>query len=188
MVSILSILSWLCIYSLGSKREQARRSACLSNTRCIGLGFKQYAVDNGDFFPTGIASANTTFAMLTNGNYLAIGKIYLCPSDTGKTTGWTLSFGAANCSYSCVNLDNKGGALFDDTNSWDNPLIFDAGIGAAGVRVQSLAISSAKWTTSPHGGTSGGNIFYTGGQAAFKRVFDTGKDGTNGVVKIPGPM
>ena len=189
VIAIISILAGLLTPALGRARESARRSACMSNTRQIGLAFKQYAVDNSDQFPTNktLGSSNSVFAGLTNGNYLAISKGYLCPSDTGKTTGTSSSFTSANNSYACVGADAAGGAITESSSS-DNPLIFDAGIGTSATSISGYSANTTKWSSSPHGSTDGGCIFYVGGQAAFKKVFDCGTDGTNGVVKIPSNM
>ena len=196
VIAIISILAGLLTPALGRARESARRSACMSNARQIGLAFKQYAVDNTDAFPTSNAAAgkvgmsNSVFAGLTNGAYLAIGKVYLCPSDSGKSTGTTTAFNATNNSCSCACNDTGTGALTESASS-DQPLIFDAGIGSSGSTTAINTLGTAqttKWISSPHNSVDGGSIFYVGGQAAFKKTFDTGSDGTNGVIKIPGLM
>ena len=191
VIAIISILAGLLTPALGRARESARRSACMSNARQIGLAFKQYAVDNTDAFPTNktLGSSNSVFAGLTNGNYLAIGKVYLCPSETGMSTGTSAGFGATNNAYACLGADTAAGALTESASS-DNPLIFDAGVGSSGsaTMVNTLSGSTTKWISSPHNDTAGGNIFYVGGQAAFKKTFDVGTDGTNGCMKIPALM
>ncbi len=170
-------------------RGPCRRSACLSNARQIGLAFKQYAIDNNDQFPWIGASSNSVtsssvFATLTNGCYLSIGKIYICPQDKGKVTGTSGLFGAANNSYACVVSNSSGLHGLSETNSSDNPLILDAHLkGAPGYVVN---LTNAKWNSNAsHGGGDGGNIFYVGGQAAFKKTFDTGTDGTDGFIVEP---
>ena len=189
VIAIISILAGLLTPALGRARESARRSACMSNARQIGLAFKQYAVDNTDAFPTNftLGSANSVFAGLTNGSYLAVGKVYLCPSDSGKSTGTSSSFGSANNSYGCVGNDTGGGSLTESASS-DQPLVFDAGIGGSAINVSAYRGNTSKWVSSPHNSVDGGSIFYVGGQASFKKVFDEGTDGTNGVFKIATAM
>ncbi len=194
VIAIISILAGLLTPALGRARESARRSACMSNSRQIGLAFKQYAVDNTDKFPTNnngsLGISNSVFAGLTNGSYLAIGKVYLCPSDSGKSTGTLSGFNATNCSYACIGADTGTGAMSESASS-DQPLIFDGGIGSSGSATMINTLGTAqttKWVSSPHNSVDGGSIFYVGGQAAFKKTFDVGADGTNGCIKIPGIM
>ena len=78
--------------------------------------------------------------------------------------------------------------------STEQPLIFDMDIEgatagtAAAADVTAVVLKDKKWiVTSAHKG-EGGNIAYGGGQAAWKKVFDTGVDGTNGILRIPAAM
>ena len=188
VVLVIGLLAALIVPAMARARESQRRGRCLSNLRQIRLAFKQTAVDGSDWFPTNKNnSSNSAFAVLTNGNYLSIGKVYLCPDDLGKSAGSEARFDASNCSYSCVVGDSAGGAM-NEGMGVDNPLIFDAGMGTNDTRVEALAKASAQWIASPHGQTVGGNIFYLGGRASFEKFFKCGTDGTNGVLKIPGPM
>ncbi|MCC7519198.1 MAG: type II secretion system protein [Verrucomicrobiae bacterium] len=199
VIAIIAILAGLLTPALGRARESARRSSCMSNVRQIGLACKQFAIDNNDTFPAGSNSANTAFALLaTNGNYLAIGKIYVCPSDSGKTAGTAPTasgFTETNNSYAYV---TSGSAVGDpglsESSSSDQPLILDRDIGTSKTTSTSTGsgeallstVSSNKWATiSPHKG-DGGNVFYVGGQAVFKKYLDCSTDGTNGYYRKPG--
>ncbi len=174
-------------------RESARRANCMSNVRNIGLAFKQYAVDNNNSFPTIVTSNNgitstSVFLSLTNGGYLQPGKIYVCPSDKKKkpfkkTFFSSGSFTEANNSYACVVANATGTNGMTEAASSDQPLLFDEGlIGAPGYAIN---LTNATWSAaSPHK-TDGGNIFYVGGHAGWKKRFDTGSDGTNGFVVVP---
>jgi prepilin-type N-terminal cleavage/methylation domain-containing protein len=211
VIAIIAILAGLLTPALSRARESARRSACLSNVRQIGLACKQFSVDNQEAFPTGMQNAtagtslfaNGALASLTNGSYLSISKIYICPSDVQsvKTTGQVgIAFGADNCSYAYI-------YGLTEANSADNPLIIDSGLGnartpnivlsanyqpltfvAAGVGSNMWASSQpsvAGTAGSTHKG-DGGNVFYVGGQASFKKYLDCGSDGTAGTYTIPG--
>ncbi len=63
---------------------------------------------------------------------------------------------------------------------------------SAGVVMQSSPSSTDEkksgWNSSPHNTLDGGSVFYSGGQAAFKKTFDRGADGVNGVIKTPSQM
>lgn len=193
VIAIIAILAGLLTPALGRARESARRGSCLSNVRQIGLAMKQFAIDNNDTLPGTNGSSMKVFAILaTNGNYLAIGKIYNCPSDSGKTAGTaptSTGFTETNCSYECGVASGNAGDYtgVSEAASSDTPIVFDRGLGnnkdnptaAASANSDYWTISSNKWwASSPHK-TDGGNIFYLGGQAQFKKNFDCGTDGTN---------
>lgn len=193
VIAIIAILAGLLTPALGRARESARRGSCLSNVRQIGLAMKQFAIDNNDTLPGTNSSSMRVFMQLaTNGNYLAIGKIYNCPSDSGKSAGTAptaTGFTSTNCSYECgVASDSLG---ISESASSDTPVVFDRGVGNSASNPTTApsdgaafgTISSNKWlTTSPHKG-DGGNIFYLGGQAQFKKNFDCGSDGTNAIFR-----
>lgn len=199
VIAIIAILAGLLTPALGRARESARRGSCLSNVRQIGLAMKQFAIDNGDVLPGTNDNSNRVFCQLaTNGNYLAIGKIYNCPSDSGKTAGTaptSTGFTATNNSYECGVVSDTAG--IPESASSDTPIVFDRGISTSPTSPTTkasngatfLSLSSNKWTTasadSPHKG-DGGNIFYLGGQAQFKKNFDTGSDGTNAILRVIG--
>jgi prepilin-type N-terminal cleavage/methylation domain-containing protein len=188
VIAIISILAGMLIPALGAAREKARRTACMNNTRQIGLSFKQYAIDNDDYFPT---SANATssgmFMLITN--YMPLGKIYNCPSDSTASTPpsvGTLSGSASaetSNSFCGVTADTTGITGLKESHSTDNPLILDRGIVTANTKLSDK--TNTTWaSTSPHKG-AGGNIFYIGGQVGFKPKFPGGNDGTNGFILIP---
>jgi prepilin-type N-terminal cleavage/methylation domain-containing protein len=199
VIAIIAILAGLLTPALSRARESARRSSCMNSVRQIGLACKQYSVDNQETFPTGtynVAAAggpaatdrsNAIFASLTNGNYLAIGKIYVCPSEpTGFKSAGTSTLSSQNNSYAFV-------AGLTEASQDVNPLVLDNGVASViggGTVLSGATITSglqnfvwantvstvANGSGSPHL-NAGGNIFYVGGQAGFKRQFDTGTAG-----------
>jgi prepilin-type N-terminal cleavage/methylation domain-containing protein len=185
VIAIISILAGLLTPALGRARETARRAACLSNTRQVGLAWKQYALDSDETFPPGTNTvASSSEAFIAAASYLPIGKIFICPSQGGLKTGTgTNDFTSANNSYGCVLGTAAGEGLSEASASSDQPIIFDAGIGKTDDTV--AATWKTAWKTSPHKSTDGGNIFYSGGQAAWKKTFDCGADGTNGFIALP---
>jgi prepilin-type N-terminal cleavage/methylation domain-containing protein len=193
VIAIIAILAGMLIPALGTARERARRTSCMNNARQVGLAFKQFAVDNDDTFPQGNATTNSSsmiFMGLTNGGYLSISKIYICPSSKDKTpdpTG-TPPLDKDHNSYACVGADQDGTSPFKESASTDTPLIFDKNISDGSTAAPNGALSTVKdkkWTTGASHKTDGGNIFYVGGQVGFKKTFDCGADGTNGYFFIP---
>jgi prepilin-type N-terminal cleavage/methylation domain-containing protein len=51
VIAIIAILASLLLPALGLAKSKARRIACVSNMRQVGLGFSLYVMDNHDRFP-----------------------------------------------------------------------------------------------------------------------------------------
>ena len=58
VIAIIAILAGMLLPALNSAREKARRIACTSNLKQIGLAAKMYSGDYGEQFPT--AGPNNT--------------------------------------------------------------------------------------------------------------------------------
>ena len=63
--------------ALSKAQEAARRTACLNNTRQVGLALFQYAGDHDDAFPESLG------ALLKEG-YLKNPKVFVCPSSARR--------------------------------------------------------------------------------------------------------
>ncbi len=190
-ISVIALLIALVIPVMARARERQARSYCLSNIRQIGLAFKQYSIDGLDFFPpypypVGVnpyATSSSVFLGLTNGHYLHVGSIYVCPLDRSRRPGTVNAFGISNNSYACSVADLTGRTGLTEAVTSDNPMVFDRGLAGAPGWIKNL--TNATWLASSPHGTDGGNIFYADGRSGFKNFFDTGKDGTNGFVLEP---
>ena len=96
VISIIALLIGILLPSLGAARDSARRVACASNLKQIGLGVASYSTDNDDFYCSGPFDnrANSTngygpidqsgwVADLVNGG-INVGSM-LCPSNEAQS-------------------------------------------------------------------------------------------------------
>src|SRR5579863_5400809 len=60
VIAIIAILGAILLPVLARAQNAARRSACLSNTRQIGVAFKLFLADNNDRFPKAVTEREST--------------------------------------------------------------------------------------------------------------------------------
>jgi prepilin-type processing-associated H-X9-DG protein len=71
------IMAGFMLPALANAQEAARRAACMSNMRGIGLALLQYAGDNDDKFPP-------TLGVLLKEGHLTTVKVFVCPSSKSR--------------------------------------------------------------------------------------------------------
>lgn len=105
VVAIIALLMAILVPTLRRAREQARRVACLSNLRSLGLGLQMYQGEYNGFFPApgegwvlyndwitawwappSNWSNSGALVPYTSGSGIFIPKLYMCPSDTKRHT------------------------------------------------------------------------------------------------------
>jgi len=94
VIAIIAILAAMLLPALARAREQARRAACISNLKQIGLAIKMYAQDYREYYPTTSAAWSTTNPNATAAGclnllypkYISAEKTFLCPSDLNPST------------------------------------------------------------------------------------------------------
>jgi prepilin-type N-terminal cleavage/methylation domain-containing protein/prepilin-type processing-associated H-X9-DG protein len=95
VIGIIAILVGILLPTLGRTRESARRAACLSNLRQVGLAFRFYADVNRDQVPLGYRAKNKQFNSMIYGStkravlfgwlyragYMKSPEVFYCPSN-----------------------------------------------------------------------------------------------------------
>ena len=107
VIAIIGILAGFLLPAISRALEMARRAACMSNGRQIGLAMFQYAADHDDAFmdlvdTTGqvvpavdgngnisVEPARSGFALFFKLGYLTTTKVFICPSSYDRTAGDT---------------------------------------------------------------------------------------------------
>lgn len=87
VIAIIALLAAILFPVFGRARENARRSACQSNLKQLGLGFLQYAQDYDERLPLGVAYTSGAYFVGAGWGgqvypYVKSTQIYKCPSDT----------------------------------------------------------------------------------------------------------
>ena len=124
VIAIIAILAAMLLPALQGARATARKSACISNLRQIGMGFYYYLQDYDEWFPihsyTGYQQWQYNVGMYLN----AVPKydVFYCPSDPAKPvhdgSSTTISYG-----YNSLYLGN-GNAIppeFHKLSEVNNP-------------------------------------------------------------------
>jgi len=88
VVAILSILLAMLLPSMTVAKERARAVICASNERQIGIGIRNYAVQNKQYFPVGVNPGSGDWLwMAILREEVSTMDLFYCPS-TPETTRW----------------------------------------------------------------------------------------------------
>jgi len=85
VIAVIGVLAGLGLPALSSARERARRTACASNLRQIGLGLELYASGSRGLLPhcegVPFVGGRPYLRQTLNDANLELKKVFLCPSD-----------------------------------------------------------------------------------------------------------
>src|SRR5690349_19958869 len=124
VIAIIAILAAMLLPALAKAKARAQRINCVNNLKQVGLSFRQWALDNTDRYPMGVAGSKGMAATADQGgaagsvgnqqqtfyifqvmsNELNTPKIMICPAefDTVKSAGLNFGYnsvGNSNLSY-----------------------------------------------------------------------------------------
>lgn len=150
VIAIIAIIVAILFPVFQKVRENARRTACLSNQKQLGLALMQYTQDNNETYPSGallLASPPDPTGLGWAGQcygYVKSTSIYACPDDAtapvvqgGNTVGYSVSYGINTSAAGDMLSDFKAPAstvmLFEV--SGDPALITDPSEGTQGYTV-----------------------------------------------------
>ena len=182
VIAIIAILAALLLPALSKAKSKARRIACVSNLKQIGLGLRLWADDNDGKYPwkveqtsgggkpngTGNARANLQFSLLSN--ELTTTTVLLCPSDVRKDPAVDFrsiapaNIGYAPCSEAAetrprvILATDRNLSGFDFTGLPDNINCFVLSSPSSGA-------STAKWRRGIGHGANTGNVVLGDGSA-----------------------
>jgi prepilin-type N-terminal cleavage/methylation domain-containing protein/prepilin-type processing-associated H-X9-DG protein len=157
VIAIIAILSAILFPVFARAREAARKTACTSNLRQLGLAAHMYAQDYDELMPCDYYACNSswTHARLVGQvrPYIKNMEIFYCPS-AKKVQGWMPDFAptdankaAGNISYYCFSFDQvpstvtPGRPSYSTWISWG----FLRGNGGDAVRVMSEQWDADCW-------------------------------------------
>jgi len=112
IAGIIVLLACIALPAIASHRRKAKAEACHDNLKQVGVGFRTWALDCGDQYPSGVTinnggakeqleMGNVFFNFLVMSNEIGTPKIPVCPQDGEKTAkdNFSPTFNNANVSY-----------------------------------------------------------------------------------------
>ncbi|MGI4789797.1 MAG: DUF1559 domain-containing protein [Janthinobacterium lividum] len=194
VIAIIAILAAILFPVFQKVRENARRTACLSNMKQLGLAVTQYEQDadektpsGGDPFGSGSGWGMQVYA------YVASTGVFHCPDDSSSTVGAS-SYGinknlgnpaldaSGNVvpntedgrSISQMNSPSRTVMLFETANG----KFYDVSVKTIDAPLSDIHVSPSAYASSPAGNGAGGQSDPQGGNSNYKN-YGAEKDNTD---------
>ena len=169
VITIIGIMAGMMMPQIAKSVERARRMACSSNLRQIGLALRAYTQDNEGRYPfTGSAgdSANKHFALMFP-RWINNEVVFVCPSASPR-------------GYRADNVidPSPGGKRSETLKPGENCYAYAFGLGGPSTedcplacdQLADVSVSAQKWAKQGFGGNhsdEGGNVLYPDGHVDF---------------------
>ncbi len=197
VIAIIAILAAILFPVFQKVRENARRTACLSNLKQLGLAFTQYNQDNDERMPSalkGPGGANILggwdyYTQFGNGtvppvfdvtqgsiySYVKSKGVYVCPDDSaGQTAGDSYSLSSCADQFQPVGTPYAQGKTLSqfDTPSATLLLTEEASNGASSTTNDGYFLFGTDNVALRHNG--GANMLFVDGHVKYSLVDNTG--------------
>ena len=166
VISIIGILAAILLPGLAKARESARRTACVSNVRELGLAIHMYSIEHKGELPwSGGGNDARCFAGLVP-EYTGDPGIYMCPSDPQYDPNIPLT-------STGLGEDDSFRESYDYLGAWtnqpitidlENPIVKDPNIPLVWD-----VFSASRYVRFASHIPAGGNVSYIDGRVEFKR-------------------
>jgi len=191
VIAIISILAAILFPVFQSVRENARRAACLSNEKQLGLAFTQYTQDYDEALPGqacgpagqgmlggwvyystfGSGAAASVFDVSQGGlySYVKSKQVYLCPDDSaGQTAGESYATNSCLAAGNACMAGVGAGKILAAIDSPSQTLLLNEEVDAGGPNVASddgyFLLGPNMFQTRHRGGS---NVEFVDGHAKY---------------------
>jgi prepilin-type N-terminal cleavage/methylation domain-containing protein/prepilin-type processing-associated H-X9-DG protein len=196
VIAIIAILAAILFPVFQKVRENARRTACLSNMKQLGLGFTQYTQDYDERMPGAAKGATgvnvlggwmfySTFGGTTAGSfdptqgsiysYVKSKGVYTCPDDSvGQTIGDSYAISSCIDQFTPVGTVLAPGKSLSQFDSPSATLLLTeegSGGGAASTTNDAYFLFGADMVSLRHNG--GANMLFVDGHAKYSLIDNT---------------
>jgi prepilin-type N-terminal cleavage/methylation domain-containing protein/prepilin-type processing-associated H-X9-DG protein len=197
VIAIIAILAAILFPVFQKVRENARRTACLSNMKQLGLGFTQYTQDYDERMPGAVKGATavnvlggwmfySVFGGTTAGAfdptqgsiypYVKSKGVYVCPDDSvGQTIGDSYAISSCIDQFSVVGTPLAPGKSLSQFDSPSATLLLTeegSGVGAASTTNDAYFLFGTDSVSLRHNG--GANMLFVDGHAKYSLIDNTG--------------
>lgn len=188
IAGIIVLLACIALPAIASHRRKAKAEACIDNLKQIGVGFRTWALDCGDQYPSGVTinnggakeqleMGNVFFNFLVMSNEIGSPKILVCPQDREKTGKTDFS-----CPFSNTNVSYFVGADAGDTFpqmflAGDRHLAYENKALPPGIFIWTSNRSAVSWTKAIH--NQCGNVGLADGSVQFLKSRQLAKAAAN---------